>query len=203
MNRRFCVGAAGALLLVALFLAACSGSQPQSTTTQPPQSAATRQARSTPTQPPVGTPGQSALLGTRTKTSGCQANGPLPDRACTPGAIFPDATKEMICRPGYSRGVRNVPQSLKDEAYAEYGIKSHQPGEYEVDHLISLELGGSNDIANLWPEAAEPRPGFHEKDQVENYLHDQVCSGAKSLQEAQQEIATDWVAVYKGMPKEG
>lgn len=42
--------------------------------------------------------------------------------------------------------------------------------------------GGSNNIANLWPEAASPKPGFHEKDQVENYLHDQVCSGAISFE---------------------
>ena len=72
---------------------------------------------------------------------------------------------------------------------------------YEVDHLISLELGGSNEIANLWPEAASPTPGFHQKDQVENYLHDQVCSGAISLREAQNEIATNWLAVYNRMPK--
>jgi hypothetical protein len=85
--------------------------------------------------------------------------------------------------------------------YAEYSITSHFTGEYEVDHLISLELGGSNDIANLWPEAATPKPGFHEKDQVENYLHDQVCSGKVNLQQAQQEIATDWLAVYQQMPK--
>jgi hypothetical protein len=63
--------------------------------------------------------------------------------------------------------------------------------------LISLELGGSNDISNLWPEAADPTPGFHQKDQVENYLHKQVCDGKLSLKQAQQEIATDWLQVYK------
>ncbi len=94
-----------------------------------------------------------------------------------------------------------MPESEKNDVYAEYGISSHSTGQYEVDHLISLELGGSNDIANLWPEAANPRPGFHEKDQVENYLHDQVCSGKLSLQQAQQEIATDWQSVYAQMPK--
>ena len=61
-----------------------------------------------------------------------------------------------------------------------------------MDHLVPLELGGSNDIGNLWPEVAEPRPGFHEKDKVENYLHEQVCSGAISLKQAQAEIAGNW-----------
>ena len=56
-----------------------------------------------------------------------------------------------------------------------------------------MELGGSNDIANLFPEAAEQRPGFHEKDKVENYLHAQVCSGKMSLNDAQVKIANDWL----------
>jgi hypothetical protein len=29
----------------------------------------------------------------------------------------------------------------KAQVYAEYGIASHASGEYEMDHLISLELG--------------------------------------------------------------
>ncbi len=140
-------------------------------------------------------------LGQRTKSAGCISTNGLPDSQCTPGAIFPDATVQQICTPGYSSSVRNVPQSVKDEVYAEYGITSHAPGQYEVDHLVSLELGGSNDIANLWPEPADPRPGFHEKDQVENYLHDQVCSGAMPLQQAQSLIAHDWLSVYQSMPK--
>lgn len=148
-------------------------------------------APSTPVQP----------LGQRTKTSGCVSSNALPDAACTPGSVFPDATKEHVCTPGYTSQVRNVPESVKDEVYAAYGVTSHEPGQYEVDHLVPLELGGSNDIANLWPEPADPRPGFHEKDQVENYLNSQVCDGAMSLQEAQSLIAHDWYKVFQGMPK--
>jgi hypothetical protein len=135
-------------------------------------------------------------LGQRTKTSGCVVQGALPDPACTPGAIFTSATKAQICQSGYSRSVRDVPAEEKDQVYAEYGVRSHSPGEYEVDHLVSLELGGSNDIANLWPEAASPRPGYHEKDRYENYLHDQVCSGEVSLAEAQHRIATNWLQYW-------
>lgn len=144
----------------------------------------------------TGTPN----FGVQTKTSGCVARGPLQDTACTPGAILSTGTKDAICQSGYASSVRNVPTSEKDQVYAEYGIVSHTAGQYEVDHLVSLELGGSNDIANLWPEAASPKPGFHEKDKVENYLHDQVCSGAVSLQQVQIEIATNWLNVYNSMP---
>ena len=151
--------------------------------------------------PPKSGDALSALLGQRTRTAGCKANDGLPDGACTPGEIIPSATREQICQPGYSKKVRDVSDQEKDQVYAEYGITSHRSGQYEVDHLVSLELGGSNDIANLWPEPAEPRPGFHEKDQVENYLHDQVCSGALSLAEAQHQIASNWLAVYQKMPR--
>ncbi len=147
-----------------------------------------------------GSSSSAASLGQRTKTSGCQSANALPDSACTPGAVFSDATVEKICQSGYSSSVRNVPEEVKQEVYASYGITSHAPGQYEVDHLVSLELGGSNDIANLWPEPADPRPGFHEKDKVENYLHDQVCSGKMSLQDAQFQIATNWMAVYQKLP---
>lgn len=142
----------------------------------------------------------SGSIGSRTKTSDCVSQNALPDPACTPGAILPDATKDKVCVPGYSGETRNVPDSEKNQVYAEYGIKSHKAGEYEVDHLISLELGGSNEIANLWPEPAEPRPGFHEKDKVENYLHKQVCDGAMSLKDAQYQIAHNWMTVYQNMP---
>ena len=45
-----------------------------------------------------------------------------------------------------------------------------------------------------------PRPGFHEKDEVENFLHDEVCRGAMPLPEAQRTIATNWLQVYKTLP---
>jgi len=145
----------------------------------------------------TSSPAPTAVLGEQTKTADCIVNGPFPDKECTPGAVFEGVTVKQICTPGYSASVRNVPISEKNQVYAEYGILTHSKGEYEVDHMISLELGGSNDISNLWPESANPNPGFHEKDEVENYLHDEVCSQNISLSDAQQEIATDWLSVYK------
>jgi len=88
-----------------------------------------------------------------------------------------------------------VPQSLKNQVYAEYGVTKHLPGEYEIDHLVSLELGGSNDIINLWPEPDEGPYNAHMKDKVENYLHDQVCGGKIALKDAQTEIAENWKAI--------
>lgn len=127
-----------------------------------------------------------------------QANAPLlPDPKLTPGATLPVTTGD-ICVSGYSQKVRNVPVSVKQQAYAEYGITSHKPGEYEVDHLISLELGGSNSLKNLWPQSYLTQPwNAHVKDALENELHAEVCSGKIDLPTAQHDIATDWIAAYK------
>ena len=142
-----------------------------------------------------------AVLGKQSKSNGCIATLGLQDKECTPGSIIPNVTTQQICTPGYSKSVRNVPTSIKQAVFAAYGILSHEPGQYEVDHLISLELGGSNDISNLWPESAELRPGFHEKDTVENLLHQQVCNGTITLQQAQQEISTNWITIYNQLTK--
>jgi hypothetical protein len=136
-------------------------------------------------------------LGHQTKFGGCHVGNQLPDTACSPGATFPQATVGEICTPGYSASVRNVPESVKEDVYSEYGIESHTPGSYEVDHLIPLELGGNNAVANLWPEV---RPGYQEKDRIENRLHDAVCSRSVSLHSAQLQIAHDWRHTAAGVP---
>ncbi len=120
----------------------------------------------------------------------------LPNPQMTPGDTL-DVTKADICEPGYSSKVRNVPQSVKNQAYQEYGILSHKAGEYEVDHLISLELGGSNSIKNLWPESYSGPWNAHIKDKLENKLHELVCSGSLDLTTAQHDISTDWIAAYQ------
>lgn len=136
----------------------------------------------------------------RTKTINCIIRGSLPDPECTPGAIFPNVTKEQVCVKGYTKTVRSVSVSLKKKVYREYGVSYPPPfGSYEADHFIPLALGGNNDIANLFPEAAEPRPGFREKDLVESYLHEQVCLGNMSLSFAQKAISTNWLNVYNNL----
>jgi hypothetical protein len=121
----------------------------------------------------------------------------LPDPSKTPGDTL-DVTKDDVCVSGYSSKVRNVPQEVKNQAYAEYGITHHEPGEYEIDHLISLELGGSNSLKNLWPQSYKTQPwNAHVKDKLENRLHEMICNGEIDMKTAQQEIATDWIAAYK------
>lgn len=140
------------------------------------------------------------ILDPITKSVNCQINESLPDHGCTPGAIFKNASKEIICVPGYTKTVRSVSASIKKRVYAQYNIAYPAVfGSYELDHLIPLELGGSNDQANLFPEAANPAPGFKEKDLVENYLHNEVCAGHIYLSVAQEKITSNWLSVYESL----
>lgn len=134
----------------------------------------------------------------------------LPDPNATPGdTVTTDG--QTVCVPGYARRERNVPPEVKREVYALYGVHPSTQARNgkrvriccEVDHLISLELGGSNDIKNLWPEPYLPKPGARQKDIVEDWLHQQVCSGKMPLGEAQRKIASDWYAVYLSIRRRG
>jgi len=121
----------------------------------------------------------------------------VPDPAKTPGDTL-EVTAADICVPGYSKKVRNVPIAVKRQVYASYGIRTHKPGDYEIDHLISLELGGSNSIRNLWPQSYRTSPwNAHVKDALENELHRRVCSGTMDLAKAQRIIAQNWVMGYR------
>jgi hypothetical protein len=119
------------------------------------------------------------------------------DPKLTPGDSFA-VTVQDLCVPGYTKKVRNVPAEMKREVYEEYGVTSHGPGDYEVDHLIPLELGGSNSIKNLWPESHRTSPwNAQVKDRLEGKLHALVCGGQLDLKTAQQAIASNWIEAYK------
>ncbi len=50
-------------------------------------------------------------------------------------------------------------------------------------------------MANLFPEAAAPTPGFHQKDSLENETSRRACSGRASYRTLQQRIAKNWVSL--------
>ena len=168
-----------------------SGTAPNGSQPGAPSAANTTATPRSPGQPGAGSAGSSGS-GVAYDPSLAQY---LPDPKLTPGDIL-DVTPQDFCVVGYSSKVRAVPQSVKNQAYEEYGITSHQPGAYEVDHLISLELGGSNSLRNLWPQSYKGLWNAHTKDELENKLHDMVCSGGLDMKTAQQAIATNWIAAY-------
>jgi len=139
-----------------------------------------------------------------TQSSSCKAiNDILPDPKCTPGATDPKVTQAnidfTICASGYTKTVRpsgSATNPIKLQVMQAYGF-TDSPGNYELDHLIPLELGGApDDVKNLWPEPYYTNPNSYDKDGFENYLHNQVCSGAMALKTAQDEISYNWVKYW-------
>jgi hypothetical protein len=109
--------------------------------------------------------------------------------------------QQTICVAGYSAKVRpptSYTTPLKRQLMDAYGYGGLPLANYELDHLISLELGGApRDPANLWPLTRSGPAGAIQKDAIENFLHRQVCDGALSLADAQQQVAMDWRSVVR------
>jgi hypothetical protein len=140
--------------------------------------------------------------GCTTRTS----NGfPVPDPNCTPGAVDPTVTIAVLRDRSFTtRCVRDVATNPAEKAatYTWYNLafpsnNSGQSQICELDHLISLELGGADTLDNVWPQCgpsgvALPQRFFKEKDVVENFLAMQVRQGRMELGAAQRGIAADW-----------
>ena len=122
---------------------------------------------------------------------------PVPRTDLTPGVAIA-ITRGEACRAEASHFNRDVPAALQEAVFKEYGISDARPHAYEVDYLITPELGGANDIRNLWPEPYYTSAwNAHVKDALEDRLHEMVCSGQLDLATAQRELSTDWIAAYK------
>lgn len=123
----------------------------------------------------------------------CHFHHGAQDSDCTPGVLNPAVTKRTIdstiCKAGWTSTVRpptSYTDPLKLHIMRAYGIGGKSPSGYELDHLISLELGGApSDPRNLWPE---PHANSFKKDGLENSLNHKVCDGQISLAVAQRRI---------------
>jgi hypothetical protein len=91
-----------------------------------------------------------------------------------------------------------ISAELHAQVFRSYGADIRRAAEYELDYLITPELGGATDVRNLWPQAYSHTPwSALVKDELERFLHRQVCDGALDLATAQQQMAADWIAAYK------
>jgi hypothetical protein len=121
------------------------------------------------------------------KTGGITINAAgavLPNHARTLGAINPSVSQanigQTICVSGWTATVRpssSYTTELKVQQLASgYTYKGDTAkGDYEEDHLISLEIGGSPSAeANLWPEPYNSPEGAR----VQGSGHSDVCEVA-------------------------
>jgi hypothetical protein len=122
---------------------------------------------------------------------------PVPNRYLTPGVARPVSTTD-VCMTEYSDDTRAVPTAIRQRVFQEYGMAGRRAKGYELDYLISPDLGGTDDIRNLWPEpASDAEWNMRAKDDLENRLHQMVCEGSINLSTAQRDLSTDWISAYK------
>jgi hypothetical protein len=131
----------------------------------------------------------------------------VPDLTKTPGVINSGLTKSKICSTKWGKDERHVTSAMKQQVFTLYGYSGYNdphcvPDAHgktcEIDHLISRELGGADDVKNLWPEAYGTTPwNAHLKDKLENRLHKEICGGHITLKQARDMITHDWRVAYK------
>src|SRR5688572_14165476 len=121
----------------------------------------------------------------------------LPRVDLTPGAVR-NVTVADVCGPDRHVRTEPVAASVHRRVFESYGADVERANEYELDYLITPELGGTPDASNLWPQPfAGTAWSAYVKDELELHLHEQVCAGRMDVATAQREIAQDWIAAYK------
>jgi hypothetical protein len=119
-----------------------------------------------------------------------------PDAQLTPGAIVA-TTQPRLCSAS-TDAPATIPASMRTRVLQLYGVAAEHSDAYEVDYLITPELGGATDIRNLWPEPYDHTVwNAHVKDRLENRLREMVCRGDLDLATAQHDISADWIAAYR------
>jgi hypothetical protein len=130
---------------------------------------------------------------------------PVPDPKCTPGAINPTITAEVLHDPAFRTACLRQQVTTEHEKAQTYNwyaiphpVNNSRGSQFcELDHLVSLELGGADTLDNIWPQCGPPgvplaERYFKQKDLVENYLSWRVKRSEMNLAQAQKGIASNW-----------
>jgi len=96
---------------------------------------------------------------------------PIPDPSCTPGVINKTVTLSVLKRPAFKTAcIRDKASSAHAKAvtydwyYVQHPVNntgSHQT--CELDHLVSLELGGADTLDNIWPQCGPPGVALNDR----------------------------------------
>lgn len=121
----------------------------------------------------------------------------IPNRTLTPG-VTDGLTAQDICEAPAMGTDPDVSERLKREVLQEYGIAPSTSSAYEIDYLVTPELGGTATLRNLWPQPySQTRWNAHLKDVLETRLRALVCSGKLDLATAQRDLSRNWVTAYE------
>jgi len=119
----------------------------------------------------------------------------LPSNYKTPGATM-KANNAQICAADFTSQAKPVAGWQRAEALERYGLR---PDNFtgDLDHLVPVSLGGSNDPDNLWPFHAQGDFTLDAKNALAAKLRDMVCAGKISLKDAQDAFKKDWTKAYR------
>jgi len=110
--------------------------------------------------------------------------------------VRPETIATTICVSGYTKSVRpatSYTNGVKRKLMREQGIDPARAREFELDHIVPLEIGGHpRNIHNLMLQPCEGEGGAREKDKLETKLKRMVCAGRMPLRQAQACIWKDW-----------
>jgi len=129
-----------------------------------------------------------------------------PNLQITPGSFRAGLSKAKICSIKWGKDERHVTVAMKKQVFALYGYTGNDDPKCvpagkrrcEIDHLISRELGGADEVINLWPQAYGTSPwNAVLKDKLENRLHKEMCAGNITLKAARNMLVNDWRETYK------
>ncbi len=130
----------------------------------------------------------------------------IPNLNITPGSVRAGLSKTKICKIKWGKDQRHVTAAMKRKVFALYGYSGNDDPRCvpagkrhcEIDHLISRELGGADEVINLWPQAYGTSPwNAVLKDKLENRLHKEMCAGTIPLKKARDMLVNDWREAYK------
>jgi hypothetical protein len=120
--------------------------------------------------------------------------------AHTPGATNPTITQataaSTICKHQYVDKINSqISKKTSTEVFAEYAIAKKKRSDFAIDHLVPIDLGGTNAISNLWPIPLKGTATAQRKAVVDAAVHKSMCAGFISLAAAQGLFNASWANV--------
>ena len=146
--------------------------------------------------PPPSTGGVALGSGREASATAPRASVSAVDASQLDPRVTQATVAQTIGVPGWSKRVR-PPQSVTEPIKLRLMREHHytdSPHDYELDHFIPLEVGGSSNLSNLW---LEPIGEARLKDKDENLAHREVVSGAWTLAQGQQYMRNHWRIHYR------
>jgi hypothetical protein len=119
----------------------------------------------------------------------------LPNNYYTPGKAD-KVDQKQLCAATFESSVKPLADWQKNTALERYGVRP-ESFNGEMEHLVPVSLGGSNDPDNLYVFHAQGEYTLEAKQRLAAKLHELVCDGKMSVKQAQDVFKKDWTKGYK------